>query len=506
VIDYLFDWSAILKGIHLLMSAHWKLLFIVPLGLALGTSFGAIPGISVTLGMALILIPSLWFSPIVGIVFVSSVYTGGLYGGGITATILNIPGTAAGVPTTFDGYPMTKQGRQYEALGYGLLSSFIGTLIGWFIMFIAIKPIAGFVLLFGPAEMFMLITMAFVLIGVAGGEVLKSLLVGVLGLLIGTIGIDSLAVPRGNFGILELSDGVPFIASMVGLFALSEVFFLASGTTIVEKGAIKELKTPWSFLATLPKIIWEIRKFKVTVFRSTFIGVFIGLLPAAGANIASMLSYGQAKNSSKNKDRFGKGEPEGVVASEIANNASESGASATMLAFGIPGGTAAAILMAAMFMHGLTPGPYLLRDQMEFVYAIIISNFFQALLLIPIGCLFVAYMGRIVYIQNCYLIPTIIVLSILGGIAERGYLIDAVIVVVFGTIGYLLRKLGYPLISFILGILLAQTLDVEFSRAFRLYGHQPQLLLERPIFLLLFFIMAFALIVFTIQNRKRIIK
>lgn len=487
------DLASLLSAFDMIWANAFMVFVSMFFGIFMGVVLGALPGVSVTLAVALMLIPSMYFDPLIAVVFLSSVYTGAIYGGGISAVLLNIPGTPAAVATSFDGYPLTKAGRYNEALGYGLGSSLIGCLVAYLGMMFLIFPMGKFVLQFGPSELLMIVIFAISIIGIVRGGLIKSLIAGTFGLLLGTVGACPLGYARGTFGILELYDGIDFVAVLLGLYAMSEFLFLVDRDYIVEVGT----KFSGNYKVVLKYCIKSFKQ-KINLIRSSLIGFIVGLLPAAGASIASMLSYGQAKNFSKKSENFGKGEPEGIVASEAANNASEAGAMATMLSFGIPGSGATAILMAALMMHGITPGIYLLRDHMDLTYVIILTSFLKVFFLAGIALVIISQFSRIVHIQTRLLIPVLAFTSILGIIAQRGRIIDFYILIIFGILGYVMRLLDYPMISLVLGVILGNMLDSNVLRVYRIFGSNPHGLLEQPIFLVLSVFTLLTIIFFSI--------
>ncbi|MGG0719246.1 tripartite tricarboxylate transporter permease [Robertmurraya massiliosenegalensis] len=473
----------------LFLLSDWKVYLFIIVGIVYGLIMGAIPGISATLAIGLMLVPSMYMTPIQAIVFLSSVYTSAVYGGGVTATVFNMPGAPGAVATTFDGYQLTKKGRQNFALGLGLISSFIGVFISYGLLFFFMQPLGAFVLKFGPPEMLMIVLLALTIIGLVQGSFVKSLVAGFFGLLLGTIGMSTLGQPRGTFGFYELYDGLPLVPTVIGLFAISELFYLIKQNTLVtddKEVSQRNKRTPSEFLKEIFEGFKEGLKHRMVLFKGSIIGVVVGLLPAAGSSIASLLSYSQVQESAKDKSQFGKGDPRGIVASETANNASEAGAMATTLAFSIPGGGAAAVLLSAFLMHGMIPGPYLVRDSMDFVYAFIISNFLQAIVLLLVGIIFIYYFARIVYVPTKLLIPAIFAMTVIGTYSIIQSMVYPFVALIFGVIGYIMRKLEYPVVSVVMGIILGSMVESEFLRTYRLFSDDLFAVFSRPLFTILF--------------------
>lgn len=445
-------------------------------GVAFGIILGAIPGFTGSLGIALLLPVTFSMDPLPSLVLLLSVYTGGLFGGSITAILLNTPGSPAAVATTFDGYEMTKRGESERALGLSVVSSTLGGMIGIIILFIIIQPLAKFTLKFGPPEMFMIAVFGLTIIAsLKGKSFSKTLYAGLFGVLLGTIGMSSSGAIRGTFGSYYLLDGIPIIPALIGLFAVSEIFILIDQKYVSLNAPAK------SDYRKLLRGIKEGIKYPFTLLRSSVIGVFIGALPAAGATIASLVSYNEAQRQSKNKKNFGKGEPEGVVAAESANNASEGGALATMLVLGIPGGAATAMLLGAIIMQGWVPGPRLFIDHKDVIYGVIVAEFIQMFILLLVGIVIAILASRLVQVPTRVLIPTIAVLCIMGAFAYRNMIFDAALVFIFGIIGYFLRKFDYPTIAVVLGLILGPIADAELLRTAQRFAGDYTVFFTRPI-------------------------
>lgn len=492
------DIQAFFQGIETLFS--WSPLMYMVLGLVVGIVLGAIPGLSGSLGIAILLPTTYYMTSVDAILFLSAIFTGSIYAGGVTAILLNIPGSPGAIVTTLDGYEMTKQGQQMKALGIGLGSSFIGCIFGYLVILFFLQPFGKLVLSFGPPEMLILTFFALSVICVMEGSIVRTLIAGVLGLLIGTIGATAYGRSRGTFDIPELYEGIQLVPALIGLLAIAEIFFLIYKESIVEN----KLTNQRNFKDLIEGLFIPF-KYKINLIRSAFIGLFIGLMPAAGSSIASVVSYGQAQTWSKNKGKLGKGHAEGIVAPETANNASEGGAMATMMSLGIPGSGATALLMVAFMIHGLSPGPYLIRDHLDLTYAVIIGNIIQGFLLIGLGLLFIWYFSRLALVPTKILIPIVIVLSFLGALATRGLMVDVALALAFGVLGLIFREYNYPIIALLLGIILGPNLDVQYTRTSVLYSGQYEILLQRPAFLGIFALtlIMFIIIIFkSIRDRK----
>ncbi len=492
----LLDVSAVLSGLSIALMP--QVVLAVVTGLIIGVTFGAMPGIKGSTAIAILLPFVYYFEPIISIMFLSSIYTGAAYGGGILAILMGMPGTSGAIATVFDGYEMTKRGRQNEALGIGLLSSSIGALFGWLFVLFAIRSIGLVVLKFGPGEMLMLMLFSISIIGMLKGQISKSLMMGVVGLLLGTLGASAYGVERGTFGNILLLEGLPLAPVTIGTLALSQIIILVGKKSIFKDDVIPQRK-----FSDIVKGFWYPVRDKFNVLASGIIGVVIGLLPAAGSSIAASLAYGFAQTHSKQRENFGNGEPSGVVCAETANNACEGGSMATMMAFGIPGSGTTALMMAAFLMVGYVPGPYLMRESMDVAYAVIWGNIYTAVFLIPIALVFLRYFSRVIFIPTQILSTVIIVLAVIGAFAGRNLYLDVLVLSIFCIFAYLLRQADYPVLALVLGFILGGMVDAQFARTLALYSGRWERLLNRPLFVVL---LIFNILVFTSPVVRMIIK
>ncbi len=487
----LFNYSAMMDGLSIILMP--QVLLSIFFGLVLGVTFGAMPGIKGSTAIAIMLPFVYYFDPIVSIMFLSSVFTGSNYGGGILAILMGMPGNSGAIATVFDGYEMTKNGRQNEALGIGLLSSAAGALVGWLFVLFAIQSIGKVVLKFGPGEMLMLTLFAISIIGLLKGEISKALFMGVIGLLLGTVGASAYGVPRGTFGNILLVEGLPLAPVTIGTLAISMIIVLVGQDSIVHSDSEKQNK----FSDITKGLLYPLRD-KLNVLISGIIGVIIGLLPAAGSSIAATLSYGFAQTHSKNRKNFGNGEPSGVVCAESANSSCEGGSMATMMAFGIPGSGVTAMIMAAFMIAGYIPGPYMVRENMDVAYAVVWGNIISAVLIIAVGLVFIRYFCKVIYIPTQILATVITVLAVIGAYGVRYLYLDVLVLYIFALFAYLLRMADYPVLPLVLGFILGGLADAQFARTVALYSDRYHILLDRPLFvvLLVFNILIFASPVF----------
>ncbi|WP_137177831.1 tripartite tricarboxylate transporter permease [Roseomonas sp. AR75] len=450
-------------------------IWVIP-GLLIGLVFGALPGISVSMAMALVLPATLYMEFLPAIIFLTSVYTGAGFGGSIPAVLINIPGTSSAVATTFDGYPMAWQGKHNEALGAALFASCIGVLLSYVILLVLVQPMAEVVLRIGPYEMAAIGIWGMVLLGSIGASsVAKGLFAAGLGVLFGMVGMNTAGYMRGDMGITWLLDGIPTIPAMVGLLAASQLFALVNAKFIVEAESERSI--------SLRRILaggMLVLKNPVTLLRGSAIGVFVGAVPGIGSSIANLLSYGETRRNARDPESFGKGDVRGVIAAESANSSSEGGSMATMLALGIPGGGATAILLAAFAMHNVIGGPRFMEESRDVVYAIILSNFAQAAILVVVGTLFVYGASTIVRLPLRYLIPCVLVMSAMGAFAIEGSIAGPITLFVFAVLGWLLSRYGFPVAAVVVGLLLGRLIETELLRAWQLAGGDVWYVLNYP--------------------------
>lgn len=468
--------AALQAALAMLFSSAVPWLIVVP-GILIGLILGAIPGLQISMAMAIFLPVTLYMDFMQAMLFLTAIFTGGSFGGSIPAILINIPGTSSALATAFDGHPMARRGEHNAALGIALGASCAGVIIGYAILFLLISPLSEAVLRIGPAEMTMVILWGITMIGgLSSGSVLKGLISGLFGLLIGTIGYSEAGVARGTFGIPNLLDGVPAIPAMIGMFAASELFRLARRRYLVDDAAARTV--------SLRQILNGFRNAfgrPGIVVRGSLIGVFVGAIPGVGSSIANLLSYMETRRRSADPESFGTGNPDGVVASEAANSTSEAGSIATLLALGIPGGGATAVMLGAFAMHNITGGPQFIREETDVVYAIIIANFGQAFLLIGLGLIFVPLLANVIRVPMNYLVPSVLALAVFGAFGLTGDLSGPVTVLVFSILGWVFRRFGYSVPAAVIGILLGGMAEDQVIYAYQISGGQWSYLLERPV-------------------------
>ena len=448
------------------------------MGIVAGTIFGSLPGVSASMAIALCVPFTYVMSPTVSIAFLVAVYCSAVTGGGITAILFKIPGTPSSAPTTFDGYPMAVQGRAGEALGISILCSAFGGFISAIAMFMVSPQLSSLGLKFGPSELFAVSILGLsVLTCLEPDNILKTVISGLLGLFIATIGSDPIiGSARMTFGSTLLLGGFDMIPIMIGMFAVAEVL-----KQTIKPIKLGEMVGGGEEVKTKIMVFGELFAMKATIVRSSILGTVVGILPGAGSTIAAFLSYAAEVKSSKHPERYGNGEPRGVAASETANNAATGGSMVPLLSLGIPGGNAAAIMMSALMLQGVQLGPMLQRTQPEFlasVYAsMIVTNFLMILVAIVIAKMF----SRIIHVPYSILGSMIAVFSIIGSFAVQNNLDDVFIMLGAGLLGYVFSLYKYNAAALILGLVLGDILESNLRRAVVLTNGSIVAALSKPI-------------------------
>lgn len=464
---------ALLDGAGNLVT-QWDAMLMAVAGVALGIIVGALPGLSVAMGVAIMLPFTYGMEPLHGLVLLSGTFFGGVYGGSITAILLRIPGTPAAAATAMDGYAMTRQGKAGQALGVAAVSSVTGGIVSILVLIFLAPLLAQFALRFSAPESFALAVFGLSIISsISGGSVLKGLISGFAGLLLATVGMDPIVgLPRFTGGMSELYS-VPFIPIMIGLFAAAEAFKMVS-----ESSRAAELKTAIGrILPTRDTLrgIWG------TVLRSSGIGTAIGIIPGAGADIAAFVAYGEAKRFSKEPQSFGKGATQGVAAAESGANACTGGAMLPMLTLGIPGDAVTAIMLGALTLQGLQPGPRLFQENGELVFTLFAGLLLCYLILLVMALFSLRYVARMVQVPKSVLMPLIMVLSVAGAYAIGNSMFDVGIMLAAGVIGFLMIKVGIPASPMVLGLVLGPMAESNFRRSLTLTNGSYDFLYTRPI-------------------------
>lgn len=493
------DTFAFSQALDLLFGSFEPWLFVIP-GLIIGLIFGAVPGLQISMAMAVFL-PVTWVMDFLqAILFLTAIFTGGAYGGGVTAILMNIPGSSSSVATAFDGYPMARKGQHNEALGLGLSASVIGAFFGYLLLLILIQPLANLVLKLGPLEMVMIVLWGLTLIATLNDStVSKGLVAGLLGLMLSQVGMSTTGIMRTTIGNPHLIDGIAVVPAMIGLFAASELLRIRSSSYLVEEKSARNVS-----IKKILKGCVDVFKYPATLLKGGLIGALIGSVPGVGSSVANLVAYGEIRRTSKNKLNFGKGEPEGVVAAESSNSSSEGGSMTALLALGIPGGAATAVLLAAFSFHNLIGGPAFIRDQRDLVYSIIMGNLGQAILLLFVALLILPLLGLVVRIPLNYLIPSVLALCAWGGYGITGTIAGPLTVMGFAALGWLMRRHDYPVAATVIGLLLGKMAEGELVRTIQISsGNILNYLTERPIAIILLIVFVLTTIIMPILRKQK---
>jgi len=434
----------------------------IALGVVLGIVVGAIPGLTGSMLIALSLPFTFSMTPVNAICLLVSMYVGAVSGSLITAVLMRMPGTAASVMTTFDGYPMTQQGKAGRALGLGIAASFVGGILSWVVLVLLARPLSVLAVRFTPFDFFAMVMMALLLLVLLSqGNMIKGLIAGFLGMLVSLPGIDPIGGNyRFTFGIPELRDGFQLLPVLVGLFAGNQVLaeVLRAPDAMGGGGVRQRLDGMFMSLA-------DLRRHAGNMVRSSAIGTWIGILPGVGANIGSAVAYSVAKSVSRTPQKFGKGAEEGVVASEAANNATVGGALVPLFALGIPGSVIDAILIGGLIIHGLQPGPALYRTNPDFVNTILAAVLIANVLMLAVMYIATGWIARIAAIPKRLIMPAILVLCILGSYALSNSWSSVVVMLIFTVIGFGMERRSYPLAPMVIGLVLAPIAETSLRKA-----------------------------------------
>lgn len=480
----------------------FRMFFLIIAGLTIGNIVGALPGLTATMTLA-VLMPFTYFMPIsYGLILLGSIYIGSMRGGGITAILINVPGTPADIATTFDGYPLAKQGKAREALMMSIFGSVMGGLIGTVLLLVACIPLARIALRFGPPEMFWLSILGIsIIVSLSQGSLLKGMISGLFGLMLTTIGVSTVGgETRFTFGIPQLAGGIHMIAGMIGLYCIPRIIELAQEIRD-DKQEVLEVK------GSVHNVMWRMIKEWFSNFAgliSAIIGSIIGALPGAGSNIAGLVAYDWVKRLSKNSDNFGKGDIRGVTASETANNAVCSTSLIPTLAFGIPGSPPAALMLGALLVHGLLPGNRLFTEYAFETYTFMGGLFLANILLLPVGMYTSNLMSRVMYLPREVMAVIIGVLAVVGTISIRGNMMDVYSMGIIGIIMYFGGKAGFSPAPAVLGLVLGTLAEQGLTQSMMLAsarGGMFHYFIGRPITVVLIILTAFCLVFPFIQSK-----
>ncbi len=462
----------LLRGVVLILDPLNFMAFFT--GFVAGVIIGALPGLTSPMGVALLIPFTYAMDPIPALAMLTALYCGGTFGGSISAILVRAPGTPAAAATTFDGYPLAQKGQAGKALGTACISSSIGGLFSILVLILLAPQLAAFALRFGPAEYFALSLFGLsMLSSISAHSTLKNLIGGLTGVLLAMVGIEEISgFSRFDFGLPELMHGISFVPVMIGLFAGSEVF-----RQVARTGRAQLLTRNVSI--TLPS--WaEIKQMRGTMLRSSLIGTYIGILPAEGGTIASFIGYNEAKRFSKHPEKFGTGILEGVAAPETANNAATGGAMVPTLALGIPGSGTTAVILGAMMIQGLRPGPLLFIQHADLVYAIFVAMFLANLIFLVVGLGGAKIFAQVVRVPTYLLTPIIMVLCVVGSYALNNNIADVWIMIACAVVGFYMGRHGFSAAPIVLGLVLGPLIEVNFRRALIIFSNDVTPFLTRP--------------------------
>ena len=445
-------------------------------GVFLGLTFGTLPGLTAIMGIALLIPLTYSLTPVAGVGMLIGVYIGGMSGGAISAIMLNIPGTPSAVVTTVDGYPMARKGQAAKAMGWACFASFFGTVFSWLILVLLAPILAKMCTSFSVYEYAALAAFGLTMVSAIGGkDIFKAFLMLGLGMFLSIVGTDPVfGNLRFTFKNIHLMGGLYITPVVIGLFSLPQILQSATeghGARQMEKIRIREILPSF-------KDIWA---HKIPLIITSIIGTFVGIIPATGQSIACFMSYTQCKRLTKDPTPFGEGNPDGVIASEAANNSVCGGALVPMLTLGIPGDSVTAVLIGGLMIHGLNPGPSLFTENYSFIVGIFTAMLVAAVFMLLINTFGIKFFTKIISAPNSFLVGGVVIVSIIGSYALHKTMFDVGVMLVVGTVSYFLVKAKYPLAPAVLGFVLGTTFESELRRSVRLSGNDWSVFLTRPI-------------------------
>lgn len=446
-----------------------------------GIVIGMLPGLTATMGVALLTTLTYSMDHDSALMILVCLYVGAIYGGSRSAILLNIPGTPASAATTLDGYPLSRAGKAGPAMGIATAGSFLGTLIGMFFLATIAPILADYALKFQSHEFFWLALFGILISGqlTATEDPLKGWIVGFLGLAVAMIGQEGLYMTeRFTYGFTEMQGGINLIPAMVGAFGFSEVI------SVMYNRRAEIVKSSAKLKDVIPNPR-HIVKYWRTIIRSGTLGTMIGVIPGVGEDIGAWVSYAAARKTSKEKDQFGKGSVEGLMAAETGNSAASPGALIPVLTLGIPGSATAAVLLAAMVLHGVRPGPMIMIESPTFIYEVVVMMLFAAVAILILGVLMTPLLLKVLVVRRERLMPVVFVLCVIGSYAIEQRMFDVWVMVAFGIGGFLLRQMKYPMAPLVLGIVLGEIFDTSFRRSWVINDGDFSFYFNRPISMVL---------------------
>lgn len=471
------DWNSFLEGFTTAMSFQ-NLIFIIIGGL-LGTVVGMLPGLGPATAVAVLIPITFGMDSTSALILLGAIYYGAMYGGSRSSILINTPGDGSAIAATFDGYPMTRKGQAGQALTLSTLASLVGGFVAIIGFVFLAKPLAGFALQFGPAEYFFLLVFTLsAVVSLSKGNMIKGFVSMVLGLLITTIGVDSQSgVYRYTFDIPHLSEGIDFLVVIIGIYAVGEVLYNILLIKNEDQRIKDDVGKTWITKEQWTRSFWP-------MLRQAPVGFLVGILPGAGGSIASMISYSTEQQISKRGDEFGKGAPEGVAAPESSNNAAAVGAFIPLLTMGIPGSGTTAVILGALIMLGLQPGPMLFQNQPDVAWTFINSLFIGNIVLVIMNILLIGFLIKILKTPPHILYPIILVLAFIGTYTLGYSIIDFFILVIFGIIGLFMKILNIPTAPLILAVIIGNQMEQNYRMASVSYDGLWAMITASPIAIL----------------------
>lgn len=451
----------------------------IALGLFIGFAVGILPGLSRSTAIAIAIPITFYLPPVTALAFLVGIAKGGASGGATTAILINTPGEPSSAATCLDGYPLARQGKAEKALKVALIGSVLGDLVSTLVLIAVAQPIAAVAVQVGPFELVGILLFALTFIaGLSGRSMLKGLISGALGILVGCVGLDlDSGAPRLAFGILDLYDGVPLLAIAIGMLALTEM--LTQAGTAGSRAEIlgNASPDPRDRMVTAA----DLRLCAPTYVRSTLIGIVVGVIPGLGASVASFMAYGAAKRASKTPQRFGKGALEGVAAAETADNAVIPASMVPLFALGIPGSVVAAMLIGAFTIHGIHPGPTMFQQHGDVIGGLFASMVIASAMMLLMGWLLLKPFAQLARVPDKWVIPPVLCMCVVGAYMENGGMTTVYLMLGFGALGYAMRRLDYSVVSFLVGFIVGPALERAVRQSLALSGGDIGMLFERPV-------------------------
>lgn len=462
-------------------------LLIMTAGTTMGIIIGATPGLTGTMGVALLVPLTFTMEPATGLLLLSGIYCGSYYGGSISAILLNCPGTPAAACTTFDGHPMAKRGESGRALGMSAIASSFGGLVSAVALIFIAPPLAKFALKFGPPEYFALAVFGLTVIAsLSAKNMAKGLLAGAIGLSLATVGMDPImGFPRFTAGFNDLLEGIQLIPALIGLFSMPQVFNMVSE----QIDTMGIFKLEGKMLPSLKEVLGQ----GLNLIRSSIIGTVVGIMPGAGSSASTFIAYNEAMRFSKHPEKFGTGILDGVAAAESSNNAVSGGSLIPLLTLGIPGNSVSAVFLGGLLIHGLRPGPRLFVENAEIVYTLLAGFFIANILVFIVGMAIARVSSYILRVPYAILAPAIFVFSVIGSFAIRNNFVDVIIMILFGFIGWFLKRYNIPVAPIVLAIILGPMAESSARRSLLMSDGDLSIFVTRPISLVLLFMAVFSM-------------